>query len=170
MRRGLTWWIGWHVCLELRHQTFSADPAPYLVASPALRPGGLNPSLLAEHSLPVSCWPSDGRGNGYHYNPTRQLKTGTQGYRAINPETGSPYNPRGSFNLYALKRRNMSFARTGFRRLLARLRLEYKHEGDHYNLHREVPPEFWFEGGKLFKKEHQPHLVYSGTYTSKLVD
>jgi hypothetical protein len=64
----------------------------------------------------------------------------------------------------------MSFARTSFGRLLARLHLEYKHEGDHHNLYREVPPEIWFEGDKLLKRMLPPQLVYSGTNTSALVD
>ena len=64
----------------------------------------------------------------------------------------------------------MSFARTSFGRLLTRLHLEYKHEGDHHNLYREVPPEVWFEGDKLFKRMLPPQLVYSGTDTTKLVD
>ena len=64
----------------------------------------------------------------------------------------------------------MSFARTSFGRLLTRLHLEYKHEGDHHNLYREVPPEVWFEGDKLLKRMFPPQLVYSDTDTSKLVD
>ena len=109
-------------------------------------------------------------GNGYLYNPTRQLKTGAQGHREINPETGSTYSPKYAFNLYALNRRNMSFARTSFGRLLTRLHLEYKHEGDHHNLYREMPPEVWFEGDNLLKRILPPQLVYSSTDTSKLVD
>lgn len=61
-----------------------------------------------------------------------------QGHRGINPETGSTHSPKYSFNLHSLNRRNMSFARTSFGRLLTRLRLEYKREGDHHNLYREV--------------------------------
>ena len=109
-------------------------------------------------------------GNGYLYNPARQLKTGAQGRRGINPETGSTHSPKYSFNLHSLNRRNMSFARTSFGRLLTRLRLEYKHEGDHHNLYREVPPEVWFEGDKLLKRMLPPQLIYTGTDTSKLVD
>ena len=109
-------------------------------------------------------------GNGYLYNPTRQLKTGAQGHRGINPKTGSTYSPKYAFNLYALNRRNMSFARTSFGRLLTRLHLEYKHEGDHHNLYREMPPEVWFEGDNLLKRILPPQLVYSSTDTSKLVD
>ena len=58
----------------------------------------------------------------------------------------------------------------GFVGILTRLHLEYKHEEDHHNLYREVPPDVWFEGDKLFKRILRPQLVYSGTDTSKLVD
>ncbi len=37
---------------------------------------------------------------------TRQLKTGAQGHRRINPETSSTHSPKYSFNLYSLNRRN----------------------------------------------------------------
>jgi hypothetical protein len=67
-------------------------------------------------------------GNGYLYNPARQLRTGQQGHRGINPETGTTYSPRGSINLYNLRRRNVSFGNPAFRRILLRLNLTYKNE------------------------------------------
>jgi len=145
-----------------RRQAHSGNRTSTFARNPTARTLKPMPGDRASRLVPLGTWA--------HYNPHRKFPTGRQGHRGINPETGTTYSPKYSFNLYALNRRNMSFARTGFSRLLTRLRLQYKHEGDHYNLYREVPPEFWFEGGKLFKKEHQPELVYSGTDTSKLVD
>jgi hypothetical protein len=109
-------------------------------------------------------------GNGYAYNPTRQLPTGQQGHRSINPETGSTYSPRGSINLYNLRRRNVSFGNPAFRRLLVRLNLIYKNENNTHHIYKPVPPDIWFEGDRLLKREHPPQLLYSGTNASQMVD
>jgi len=109
-------------------------------------------------------------GNGYHYNPARQLKTGAQGHCGINPETGSTYSPKGSINLYNLRRRNVSFGNPAFRRILLRLNLSYKNENNTHHIYKPVPPDFWFEGDRLLKKEHPPQLLYSGTNASQMVD
>ena len=75
----------------------------------------------------------------------------------------APTARKGSINLYNLRRRNVSFGNPAFRRILIRLNLTYKNEGNNHCIYRAVPTDIWFEGNRLLKKEHSPQLLYSGT-------
>jgi hypothetical protein len=67
--------------------------------------------------------------NWGHYNPNRKIKTGAQG------DSGGRH-PKGSIDLHTVIYRQVSMGQPVVRRLLERLYLELKHEGDTYAIHK----------------------------------
>ncbi len=72
--------------------------------------------------------------NWGHYNPNRKIPTRSQG-DTISPRPTGPRS-KGTIDLHSVVHRQIGMAMPTLRRLLERLYLELKHEGDNWNLYK----------------------------------